>query len=137
MRQRSGYIALASMAFMSGAAFSQTGTDVDWSKAQFIELTMTNYAFTPVALHLQHGTAYRLHLVNNGSSGHSFSAPDLFAAVTVAPMDQAKLKGGEIEVLKGGSADISFVPRNAGSFGFRCTHFLHSTFGMAGKADIE
>ena len=37
----------------------------------------------------------------------------------------------------GGSADIAFVPKRAGSFAFRCTHFLHATLGMTGNAVVE
>ena len=64
---------------------------VDWSKAEPVEIVMTNYSFTPKALQLRRNTPYRLHFVNNGSKDHSFDAPELFRAMVTAPDDRAKV----------------------------------------------
>ena len=126
---------LAAALLCAGNAGAQPATD--WSKAQVLEFTMTNFAFTPNVLRFQHGTVYRLHLVNNGSGGHSFAASDLFAAGEVAPEDRAKIAKGEIEVAKGASVDVTFMPTRMGTYAFRCSHFLHATFGMTGNAVVE
>ena len=128
------HLVLIALALTPGASVAQG--DVDWSRAEVLEVTLTNFAFAPNALRLERGTVYRLHLVNNGSGGHSFVAPELFAAATVSPADQTKLKDGGIELARGGTADISFVPRNAGAYPIRCTHFLHTSFGMTGRAEV-
>jgi uncharacterized cupredoxin-like copper-binding protein len=116
---------------------SSSPNSVDWSKAQPIEIVMTNFTFMPKALQLRRDTPYRLHFVNNGSSDHSFDAPELFRAMITAPDDRAKVEGGTIEVEKGKTVDVTVVPSKPGSYAFHCSHFLHTTFGMRGEATIQ
>ncbi len=102
-----------------------------WAQAeQAITIRLSNFAFTPEQLHLRVGVPVRLHLVNVSSGGHSFSAPAFFAASaypsSAAPQD------GTVQVGAGGSVDITLVPRVAGTYQLKCTHFLHSVFGMTG-----
>lgn len=124
---------LASLAFASLLLAGPAGAQ----SAQQIDVSLTNYAFTPDTLTLHSNTAYRLHLVNNGTSGHSFSAPEFFAAATIAPGDAAKIKDGTIEVAKGQSVDVTVTPTRAGSYEITCTHFLHATFGMKGTLVVQ
>lgn len=112
-------------------------TSIDWSKAQSVEIVMTNYSFAPKALQLRRNTPYRLHLVNNGSKDHNFDAPELFRAVVTAPDDRAKVADGTIEVEEGKTVDVMVMPLKPGSYAFHCSHFLHVTFGMRGEATIQ
>lgn len=104
---------------------------------QTVQVTMTNFAFTPKSLHLKRDTVYRLHFVNGGRSDHNFDAPDFFAAVTVVPQDQAKVSDGKVEVDEGEAVDVNVTPRKAGTYPVKCSHFLHTMFGMTGEALIE
>ena len=104
---------------------------------QQIQITLSNFSFTPNMLRLQRNTSYTLHLMNSASGGHSFSAPELFAAAQIAPEDSAKIAGGRIEIPAGQAVDIHLTPMTAGSYAIVCTHFLHQTFGMRGTAIIE
>ena len=104
---------------------------------QDIQITLSNFSFNPNMLHLQRNMVYAIHLMNSASGGHSFSAPGLFAAVTVAPEDRAKIVNGRIEIQAGQTVDITVTPMMAGSYPIVCSHFLHSTFGMKGDAVIE
>ena len=88
-------------------------------------------------LRLQRNVSYTLHLMNSASGGHSFSAPELFAAVQIAPEDSGKIANGRIEIPAGQAVDIHFTPMTAGTYAIVCTHFLHQTFGMRGTAIIE
>lgn len=106
-------------------------------EAQTVQVTMTNFAFAPKSLHLKHDVTYRLHFVNSGSSGHNFNSPEFFAAVSVAPQDQAKVSDGKVEVDEGEAVDVTLTPRKAGTYPVKCSHFLHTTFGMTGEAVIE
>lgn len=110
---------------------------VDWSQAQTVNVELSNFKFTPDALSFAHGVPYRLHLTNSSSGGHDFAAKELFAASTVDPEDAAKLKNGAIGLKSGQSADIRLIANKAGSYPFRCTHFMHSTFGMTGTATVR
>jgi len=102
-----------------------------------IEVTLSNFSFAPNALRLQRNTSYTLHLMNSASGGHSFSAPELFSAVVIAPEDSSKIANGRIEIPAGQAVDIHLTPMNAGTYQIVCTHFLHQTFGMHGTATIE
>jgi uncharacterized cupredoxin-like copper-binding protein len=122
---------------LSGAAVAQPAPSADWQKAQVVEVVMTNYAFTPKSLRLRRGVPYRLHLVNSGSSGHDFTAPEFLSAVLIAPDDRAKVNGDEIEVAEGQAVDVKILPERPGAYAFHCSHFLHSMFGMTGEAVVE
>ncbi|HWA88534.1 MAG TPA: cupredoxin domain-containing protein [Rhizomicrobium sp.] len=104
---------------------------------QLVTVTMSNYSFAPATMDLLAGSDYQLHLVNTTNKGHDFSAPELFADSTVAPDDRAKVKDGSVEVDAGATVDIRFTPGRKGTYKFRCTHFLHATFGMTGTATVE
>jgi len=110
--------------------------DADWSRAEPVEIELSNFAFKPADLHLRQGHAYRLHFVNRGSGGHNFSAPAFFSAARIAPGDTAGLTNGKVELDKGAARDIRLVPA-VGSYKVKCTHFLHSGFGMKGKITVE
>jgi plastocyanin len=98
--------------------------------AETITIRLSNFAFAPAQLQLRVGVPVRLHLVNDSSGGHSFSAPALFAAS--AYLSGAPPQDGTVQIAAGGSVDITLVPRAAGTYKLECTHFLHSLFGMTG-----
>lgn len=104
---------------------------------QQINVTLSNFSFAPNMLRLQRNSSYTLHLMNSASGGHSFSAPELFAAVMIAPEDSSKITNGRIEIPAGQAVDIHLTPMTAGTYAIVCTHFLHQTFGMRGTAVIE
>jgi len=108
----------------------------DWSKATTVPLAITNYHFTPDALQFHANLPYRFRLTNNAGGGHSFDAPEFFAAVTVAPEDRAKIVKGEIEVESGQTVEVKFVPTVAGTYRFHCSHFLHASLGMTGTVVV-
>jgi len=104
---------------------------------QDIQITLSNFSFNPNSVRLQRNMTYAIHLMNTASGGHSFSAPGLFAAVTVAPEDRAKIVNGKVEIAAGQTVNITVTPITAGNYPLICSHFLHSTFGMKGDAIIE
>jgi len=129
-------IVLAATSASAQPAANDAAPAIDWSEADVIEITLTNYAFAPTTLQLHRNTPYRLHFVNKGSSDHSFTSKELLAAVMVAPDDRAKIKKDEIEIPKGKSVDVTVLPLAAGTYPFHCSHFLHASFGMHGQANI-
>src|SRR4051812_6000881 len=104
---------------------------------QQIDVTLSNFSFAPNMLRLQRNTSYTLHLMNRASGGHSFSAPELFAAAQIAPEDGVKITNGKIEIPAGQTVDIHLTPMMVGNYAIVCTHFLHQSFGMRGTATIE
>jgi uncharacterized cupredoxin-like copper-binding protein len=129
--------ALGAIAILSAAQAAEAPAGTDWSRAQTINVSLSDFSFAPASLQLHANQPYRLHLTNSSSHGHNFDAPLLFAAAAVAPDDQSKIDDGSIEVAGGQSIDVKFVPNAAGSYKFHCSHFLHSAFGMTGKAVVQ
>lgn len=129
--------AFGATALLGAAQAAQAPAGTDWSKAQTINLAMSDFSFAPANLQLRANQPYRLHLTNSSTHGHDFDAPILFASAGVAPGDQSKVIDGSIEVGGGQTVDVEFVPTAAGTYKFHCSHFLHSTFGMHGEATVQ
>jgi uncharacterized cupredoxin-like copper-binding protein len=100
-----GLAALASLLTLSAAPAPDT-----------IAVHLSNFAFMPNQLRLRASVPVRLHIVNDSTGGHNFSAPLLFSA-------SAFPEGAP--------------PTVPGSYKAECTHFLHSLFGMTGEIIVE
>jgi plastocyanin len=74
-----------------------------------------------------------LHLVNSSGGGHNFSAPQFFAAAADV---SGPVRRGAIEVPGHQSVDIRLTPAR-GTYRLKCTHTLHSAFGMNGEIVVE
>lgn len=106
------------------------------AKPTTVEIVLSNFAFAPNNIALHAGQSYRLHFVNHGSGGHNFSAKEFFAASRIAPEDAKLVHGGVVELGKGEQRDIRLVPMR-GAYKVKCTHFLHSSFGMKGDIIVS
>ena len=98
-----------------------------------VEVQLSSFAFTPGTLHLRGGEPIVLRLINSGRGGHNFSAPEFFAA---AQPSGANVARGAIEVPSQGTVEVRLVPRR-GSYALRCTHTLHTAFGMRGQIVVD
>lgn len=98
-----------------------------------VEVQLSSFAFAPRTLHLRAGEPVVLHLVNAGRGGHNFAAPEFFAAARGVA---GPVSDGVVEVGSRGAADVRLVPA-AGHYRLRCTHTLHSSFGMRGEIVVE
>lgn len=125
------------VAILLGAGIAQAAqVPPSWEAAKKVDVVLSDFDYSPKALQLQQGQAYRLHFVNQGSGGHNFSAPDFFASARLDPADAAAITKGKIEVPEGESRDVRLVPA-AGSYKVRCAHFMHSAFGMKGSITVN
>ncbi len=115
---------------------SASAQQVDWSSARQVEVALASFSFTPSPIRLRAGAPVILVLNNVSSGGHNFSAPEFFAAATLLPTDRQALRRGTIEVRRRTSVNISLIPR-AGRYRLRCTHLLHTGFGMSGEIIVE
>ena len=96
-----------------------------------VTVELANFSFSPSTLQLKGGAPTTLHLHNVSRGGHNFSAPEFFAAAKLDPKFAGLVRNGTVEVPGSRSVDIALVPA-AGSYRVKCTHTLHSTFGMKG-----
>lgn len=103
---------------------------------QRVEVVLSNFKFAPASIHLKAGAPVTLHLVNQASGGHNFAAPEFFRAATIDPASARSVAKGAVELKKGQTLDIRLTPR-AGHYALRCTHFLHTGFGMKGEVVVD
>jgi len=100
---------------------------------QTVEVRLSSFDFAPSTITLAAGQPVVLHLVNSGSGGHNFAAPEFFAA---ADGVSGPVRDGIVEVPGHRSVDVRLTPAR-GTYRLRCTHTLHSTFGMRGTIVVE
>jgi uncharacterized cupredoxin-like copper-binding protein len=112
-------------------------SEPDWAQAAESDVSLANYLFMPSAIHLRLGQPYRLHFINTSRSGHSLSSRNFFAAAIVDPADVAKVSNGKVEVESGQTVDVRVEAQKPGVYPFRCSHPLHSAFGMHGSVTVE
>jgi plastocyanin len=101
-----------------------------------VTVTMENFKFDPNAIELRSGVPTILHLVNDAGGGHSFSAPQFFAAAKLAPASQPLVHNGTVEVPKHSAVDVTLTP-TAGQYPLKCSHILHAAFGMKGTITVR
>lgn len=97
---------------------------------------LTNFKFTPAQLELKANVPVTLQLRNDASGGHNFTAPAFFAAARVDPASAGLIHDGRIEVPAHKSVQVTLTP-SAGQFPLKCSHTLHSTFGMTGTIIVR
>jgi plastocyanin len=100
-----------------------------------ITVRLSNFAFDPDHLRLKAGAPIRLHLVNESSGGHDFSAPAFFASSSILAGSPVP-SNGELAVGSHQTVEIAVVPHTPGTYRLECTHFLHSLFGMHGTVEV-
>lgn len=117
-------------------AFGASVPAVSQTQPATVTVAMSNFKFEPSALQLRAGVPTVLHLVNTAGGGHSFTAPRFFAAARVAPASQPLIHDGMVEVPKHSAVDVELVPA-AGQYPLKCSHTLHSAFGMKGTITVR
>jgi plastocyanin len=96
-----------------------------------VAVELSNFSFSPASVQLRAGVPATLQLHNASGGGHNFSAPGFFAAARLDPRSAALVRNGRVEVPADGTVKLALVPA-AGRYKLRCTHTLHSAFGMKG-----
>jgi len=133
---RLGRLAASALLILASSAGSQPASDL-WSDARPLTLQLSSFKFAPSDIMLEHGVPYALHFVNSSSGGHDFAAKAFFAGAQIRAEDRAKIRGGRVEIGGGESVDIRLIAPSPGTFKVRCTHFMHSMFGMTGRIVVQ
>lgn len=125
-------------AFVCSAALALAAApSTSAASSQPVTVTLSNFDFTPSTIALVHGRAYALTLTNTAGGGHNFAAPAFFAAAKIDPADRARVANGTVEVAGGQSVTIHLTVPAAGRYKVRCTHTLHTMFGMKGAIVVS
>jgi plastocyanin len=127
---------LRSLAIFLPLAFGLGAPAISQPQAATVAVTMSNFKFEPNSLQLRAGVPTVIHLVNTAGGGHNFTAPQFFAAARVAPASQPLVHDGTVEVPKHSAVDVELVPA-AGQYPLKCSHTLHSAFGMKGTITVR
>lgn len=98
-----------------------------------VEVQLSNFKFTPGTINLHAGQSVTLHLVNTAHGGHNFAAPEFFAAASHV---SGPVSHGAVDVPGGQSVDITLTPAH-GTYHLRCTHTMHTAFGMTGQIVVD
>ncbi|MBF7014543.1 cupredoxin domain-containing protein [Novosphingobium sp. HR1a] len=131
-------VAVAILMLAPLEAASQGGPPAaDWSHAETLAVELSSFKFAPSTITMKQGRTYDLHLTNVSSGGHDFAAREFFAAAQVMDGDRARITGGKVSLDAGQSIDVHLVAPAAGSYKVRCTHLMHSTFGMTGEIVVQ
>ena len=101
--------------------------------ARTVEISLSNFDFTPSTIRLRAGEPIVLHLVNTAHGGHNFAAPEFFAAASGV---SGPVTGGKVELHGNQSVDVHLTPAR-GHYHLRCTHTMHTAFGMSGEIEVE
>ena len=131
------FAAMAACAGLIASHASAQPAPVDWSKAETMQIDLTNFAFSPASIHLKQGTAYRLHFVNQSSGGHDFTAKDFFAAAALDPATAGAVTNGTVRLAGNQTVDIDLIASQTGHFEAHCSHLMHATLGMTGEVVVE
>ena len=123
---------LLALALGATAAAAQPGS----SQPGRVTVALTSIDFTPATVRLRAGVPVTLRLEYRSTGGHNFAAPQFFAAARVAPASAAHVRRGAVEVRRRSAVEVTLVPA-AGRYRLRCTHMLHTAFGMTGEILVE
>ena len=102
-------------------------------QARIVEVRLSNFDFAPGEIRLRAGEPIVLRLINDAGGGHNFAAPEFFAA---AGQMSGPVRDGKVELAGHHSAEVRLTPAR-GHYRLRCTHTLHSMFGMTGEIVVE
>lgn len=119
----------------SSTILAASAANVDWSKVQGVIVTMVNYHFMPDHLIFRRALPYRLHLQNDGTEIHDFSAPEFFKAIELKNPEVLDPYEDRIVVAPDQQKDIYFIATRPGIYDLRCAD--HDWAGMTGEIVVE
>lgn len=107
-----------------------------FADAQTLTVNLSDYAFTPETLRMNGREPYTLRLVNTGTDGHDFTAPDFFQAAQIYAADADKVVDGRVNLREGSETTIRLIPAR-GTYELVCSHFGHAALGMTGYIQVR
>ena len=114
----------------------------DWSRAEAVTITLSEFSFSPANLTFAAGSPYRLLIRNNGNIQHLFVADGFFKGIAA---QRLKTPDGDVEapylatiaVPPSAEKELTFVAVTSGTYHLECSLPFHATFGMEGEIAIR
>ncbi len=126
--------------YVADAAARTAG--VDWSRAETVAVTLSEYAFAPAEIAFEAGKPYRLRIENAGATTHTFVSEGFFQAIAAARLTNGDAAVSTpyvktIAVAPGTVRELDFVAVRSGVFRLECTVPGHALFGMTGAIAVR
>ena len=130
----------------SGIGYIENSTQVvaaaDWSRAETVTVTLSEFSFSPANLTFATGSPYRLLIRNIGNIQHLFVADGFFKGIAA---QRLKTPDGDVDaphlaaiaVPPGAEKELAFVAVTPGTYHLECSLPFHATFGMEGEIAIR
>ncbi len=117
-------------------------TAADWTKAEKINVVLSDFSFSPDALAFRAGQPYALVLFNPDRIAHNFTAGAFFRAIAAQRLTMSDGEAGmpileSISLASKETKILYFVAVRPGSYPLKCDVTLHATFGMTGEIEIR
>lgn len=114
----------------------------DWSKAEKVTVTLSDFSFSPDALVFRAGQPYELTLVNPDPISHNFTTGTFFRAIAAQRLTMSDGEAGmplleSISLVSKETKILYFVAVRPGRYALKCTMTLHATFGMTSEIEIR
>ncbi len=114
----------------------------DWSGAETVAVTLSEFQFTPARLTFRKNVPYRLRLRNTGERDHTFVSEGFFRAIAATNLvssdgEVTRPYLASITVPPGSEKTLFFVAVGTGTYDLKCTVFLHAFFGMDGEVTVR
>ena len=109
--------------------------NVDWSGARLVTVQLVDDRFIPDQFSFLRGVPYHLHLENNGTEMHEFTAPDFFKLIEVRNPEVLEAGRNELLLQPKERKDLYFVARIPGHYRLTCAD--HDWDGMTGGIIVE
>ncbi len=114
----------------------------DWSRAEAVTITLSEFSFSPANLTFAAGSPYRLLIRNNGNIQHLFVADGFFKGIAA---QRLKTPDGDVDaphiaaiaVPPGAEKELAFVAVTPGTYHLECSLPFHATFGMEAEIAIR
>jgi len=115
---------------------------VDWAGAKPVDVTLSEFQFSPARLTFRTGVPYRLRLRNTGDRSHTFVSEDFFKAIAVGKFvtpegEIVEPYVGKVALRPGAEKELLFVAVRPGTYHLACTIPLHEAFGMKGEIVVR
>lgn len=104
-------------------------------EARPINISLTNFSFSPTALQLHAGQPILLRIANDSSISHDFTAPDFFLAADMPVADRQRIAAGKVSLKPRESVILRLIPKS-GRYRIKCSHPFHKILGMSGRITV-
>ena len=124
---------VVALAFLLGACRRDVWADSPIET--LVTVRLVDDRFVPSTLIFQHAVLYHLHLENDGTTMHEFTAPGFFSAIEVRNAGVLEAGHDGLLLQPGERKELYFIAPTPGRFALTCAD--HDWDGMIGNIIVE